>query len=633
MAENVMQRKLKAIFSADVKGYSKLMGDDDESTVSTITTYREIIAGLIKKHNGRVVDAPGDNILAEFSSALDAVNSAIEIQGKLETENAKLLENRRMEFRIGINLGDILHKEDRIYGDGVNVAARIESLADPGGICISRGVFDQVKKKVRQGFEYLGEHVVKNISEPVRIYRILLSTEYEGRVIAEPPSKLTIKKSTVAIMGLVLLISAALVWMLYPRALEIEPASIEKMALPLPDNPSIAVLPFHNLSGDKEQDPIADGLTEDIITSLSRVPDLFVIARNSTFTYKGKPAKARQVAEELGVRYVLEGSVQRSGENLRITAQLIDALKGRHLWAHRYDRRAENLFAMQDEITREVLIELQVKLISGDHARAASQGTESLEAWLLYNQARAHALKVTRESHLKGREIYEKATEIDPNYARAWAGIGYTYYMEARQGGWVVSREEALTKCFELAKHAIEIGPQQPLGYQVMANIYLLKGEHERAVALAEKSADLAPNSFQAISVVAWQYFWADDVERSLDAFARLKRVSPRYSAWIPGVEGAALHFAGRHDDAIVTLKEAIKRQPTNFFAHARLIAVYVDSDRMEEAKSAAAKLLETRPKFTVGSFMKTQPFKNKERKEWFRGLLLKAGLPEKPVN
>jgi TolB-like protein/Tfp pilus assembly protein PilF len=209
--------------------------------------------------------------------------------------------------------------------------------------------------------------------------------------------------------------------------------------------------------------------------------------------------------------------------------------------------------------------------------------------------------------------------------------VAYTYYYEARLGGWQMSREEALTKCFELAEHAIEIGPQQPLGYQVMANIYLLKGEHDRAVALAEKSADLAPNNFQAISVVAWQYFWADDVQRSLDAFARLKRVSPRYSAWIPGVEGAALHFAGQHDEAIATLKEAIRRMPTNWMAHARLVATYADSDRMEEAKSAAAALLETRPNFTVGNFMKTQPFKNKERKEWFRGLLLKAGLPENP--
>jgi len=633
MPQEGFKRKLAAILSADVEGYSRLMDDDEEATVRTLTSYRNAITDLVQQFRGRVVDAPGDNLLAEFTSVVDAVNCAVEIQRDLAERNTELAYNRQMQFRIGVNLGDVIEEDGRIYGDGVNIAARVESLSEAGGICISGRAYDQVENKLGLEYENLGEHEVKNITRPIRVYRVLSHPGAAAHRVVQAKETLGRKWRKIGISAAAIVIVAVAlgIWQFYPRDPEFEPASLANMAFPLPDKPSIAVLPFENLSGDKQQDPIADGLTEDIITSLSRVPDLFVIARNSTFTYKGKPVKVQQVAEDLSVRYVLEGSVQRSGDDLRITAQLIDALNGSHLWADRFDRQAEDLFAMQDEITHKVLIELQVKLTSGDHARTASRGTENLEAWLLYNQARAHALKMSRESHLKARELYEKAAEIDPNYARAWAGVAYTYYYEARLGGWQMSREEALTKCFELAEHAIEIGPQQPLGYQVMANIYLLKGEHDRAVALAEKSADLAPNNYQAISVVAWQYFWAGDVQRSLDAFARLKRVSPRYSAWIPGVEGAALHFAGQHDEAIATLKEAIRRMPTNWMAHARLVATYADSDRMEEAKSAAAALLETRPNFTVGNFMNTQPFKNKERKEWFRGLLLKAGLPENP--
>ena len=273
MTDTSMQRKLRAIFSADAKGYSKLMGEDDEYTINTITMYRKIITELVEAHHGRVVDAPGDNILAEFSGALSAVNSAIEIQKELETRNSKLPDDRRMDFRIGINLGDIVHKEGRIYGNGVNVAARIESLAEPGGICISRGVFNQVRRKVRKGFEYLGEHTVKNIIEPVTIYRVLLAPEYEGRVIGEPVTKTTkLKKPALSAIATLLIASVALLWMFYPRAPDIEPASIGKMAVPLPVEPSIAVLPFENMSGDPNQEYFSDGITEHIITSLSKVP-------------------------------------------------------------------------------------------------------------------------------------------------------------------------------------------------------------------------------------------------------------------------------------------------------------------------------------------------------------------------
>ncbi len=633
MAEDGFKRKLTAILSADVEGYSRLMDDNEEATVRTITSYRTAVADLVQQFRGRVIDTPGDNILADFTSVVDAVNCAVEIQRDLAERNAELPDNRKMQFRIGVNLGDVIDEDGRIYGDGVNIAARVESLSEAGGICISGRAHDQVENKLGLEYEDLGKHEVKNISRPIQVYRVLSYPGATAHRVVQAKKTLGRKWRKIGFTAAAIVIVAVAlgIWQFYAHRPDIEPASMEKMAFPLPDKPSIAVLPFDNLSGDKEQDPIADGLTEDIITSLSRVPDLFVIARNSTFTYKGKPVKVQQVAEELGVRYVLEGSVQRSGDNLRITAQLIDALKGNHLWAHRFDRRAENLFAMQDEITREVLIELRVKLTAGDFARTVSRGTESLEAWLLRSQAYALATKRTQEHVLKGRELYEKAAEIDPNYARVWAGLAWTYRVEARLGGWVMSRKEALAKALEIAEHAMEIDPKEPFCYIHLADIYLIKGEHDRALAHAEKAVDLAPSYSSSIGALAWQSFWVGEFQRCVNAFARMKRLNPHYPAVYLGVEGGALLFLGRHRDAITTLKEAIRRVPTNWMAHARLVATYADSDRMEEAKSAAAALLETRPNFTVSNFMKTQPFKKKEHKEWFRGLLLKAGLPENP--
>jgi TolB-like protein/class 3 adenylate cyclase len=335
MTENILDRKLRAILSADVKGYSRLMGEDEEHTIKTITAYRETFFSLISKHKGRVVDSPGDNILAEFASALNAVNSAVEIQETLKEKNANLPDNRKMEFRIGINLGDIVQEGDRIYGDGVNVAARIEGLADPGGVCISRNVCDQVKKKLTNlGFEYLGEHSVKNISEPVRVYKVLMESEYAGKVIGEEtPKSAWPRAATAALVVLAIVACSLVVWNFYIRRPKIETASVEKMALPLPDKPSIAVLPFDNLSNDASQEYFVDGLTEQIISTLSKISSLFVVARNSTFTYKGKPVKVKEVSEELGVRNVMEGSVQKSGDQVRITAQLVDAVKGNHLWS------------------------------------------------------------------------------------------------------------------------------------------------------------------------------------------------------------------------------------------------------------------------------------------------------------
>jgi TolB-like protein/class 3 adenylate cyclase len=341
-----VKRKLTAILSADVKGYSRLMGEDEDATVRTLTAYRTIMVTLIQKHQGRVVDSPGDNLLAEFSSVLDAVRCAVEIQEELRDRNTELPENRKMEFRIGINLGDIIEEGGRIYGDGVNIAARMEGLAEGGGICISGTVYEHVKNKLAMGFDYLGRRNIKNITEPVQVYRVWME--------AGPTTTGVIKEGRAGLM--------------------VEVASREKMAFPLPDKPSIAVLPFVNMSGDPDQEYFSDGLTEDLITDLSKTSDFFVVARNLVFPYKGKAVRLQQVSRELGVRYIVEGSVRKAGDKVRITAQFVDAITGGHLWAERYDRDLKDVFAVQDEIVQKIVTALQGKILGTEIEHFARTG-------------------------------------------------------------------------------------------------------------------------------------------------------------------------------------------------------------------------------------------------------------------
>ena len=364
MAQEGFKRKLTAILSADVEGYSRLMGENEEATVRTLTTYREVLSTLIQQHNGKVLDSPGDNLLAEFVSVVDAVQCAVAVQKEIQARNVEMPESRRMEFRIGINLGDVIEEEERIYGDGVNIAARLEGLAKPGGICISKTAFDHIESKLPYGYEYLGDQTVKNIAKPVGAYQVVM--EPRVTIVGKPEDEKSAKVRRMPILigavAVLVLAFAVGIWQFYMRRPTIEPASVDKMALPLPDKPSIAVLPFDNLSGDSEQEYFSDGITNDIITDLSKFRDLFVVARNSTFTYKNKPTKVQEVSRELGVRYVLEGGVQKAGDRVRINVQLIDATTGQHLWAERFDRSIDDIFAVQDEITEKIVAAVYIKV-------------------------------------------------------------------------------------------------------------------------------------------------------------------------------------------------------------------------------------------------------------------------------
>jgi TolB-like protein/class 3 adenylate cyclase len=397
MTQESFKRKLTAILSADVEGYSRLMGEDEETTVRTLTAYREVMSTLIQQHNGKVIDSPGDNLLAEFASVVDALQCAVAVQKEITARNEGLSENRRMQFRIGINLGDVIQEENRIYGDGVNIAARLEGLSEPGGICISKTAFDHIESKLPYGYEFLGDQTVKNIAKPVGAYRVLMEPRVTVARKPEEEKPATVRRMSILIGVVAVLVLAVAVgiWQFYMRRPSVEPASPERMAYPLPDKPSIAVLPFVNMSEDPKQEYFSDGLTDEIIATLSSVPKLFVIARNSTFTYKGKPVKVQQVSEELGVRYVLEGSVKRAGDKIRITAQLIDALSGHHLWAKQYDRNLDDIFAVQDEITKKIITAMQVKLTEGEQVRAAAKGTNNLEAYLKYLQANEYLQRST----------------------------------------------------------------------------------------------------------------------------------------------------------------------------------------------------------------------------------------------
>ena len=476
MVTQEVKRKLTAILSADVKGYSRLMGEDEKGTVRTLYAYREVMANLIQQHHGRVVDAPGDNLLAEFASVVDAVECAVEIQKEFKARNAELPENRRMEFRIGVNLGDVVEEDGKIFGDGVNIAARMESLSDAGGICISGTAFDHVKNKLPIGYQFLGEQSVKNIAEPIRVYRVLMEPEAAGKVIGEKKVKpRQWQRIALGLVVIVIVVAAAVViWKLYtpsvpkpevasqekittrqpekpsatipttpapsveakpkervaspspgkvlkpatPPPPKEEVASKEKMAFPLPDVPSIAVMPFVNMSEDPKQEFFSDGITESVITALSKAPRLFVIARNSTFTYKGKPVKVKQVSEELGVRYVLEGSVQKSGNRVRITAQLIDALTGNHLWAESYDRDLKDRFAVQDEITLKILKAMQVKLTEGEKFTLVQKWTcsENLECYLKNLEAQKYIDQGTIEGNNLARRKAEEILALCPGH-------------------------------------------------------------------------------------------------------------------------------------------------------------------------------------------------------------------------
>jgi adenylate cyclase len=628
MAQEGFKRKLTAILSADAVEYSRLMGEDEEATVRILTAYREVLSTLIQQHNGHVLDSPGDNLLAEFVSVVDAVQCAVAVQKEIKARNDELPENRRMQFRIGINLGDVIQEEGRIYGDGVNIAARLEGLAEPGGICISKTAFDHIETKLPYGYEFLGDQTVKNIPKPVGAYRVLM----EPRVtVAKKPKE---KKSVpmwrtpilVVAIAVLMLAVAAGIWQFYMQRPVAEPASVEKMAYPLPDKPSIAVLPFVNMSEDPKQEYFCDGLTEEIITALSNVPKLLIIAHNSVFSYKSKPVKVNQVAEELGVRYVLEGSIRKAENEIRITAQLIDALSGHPLWAERYDRNLSEIFAVQDDITKNIITALQVKLTEGEQVRAAAKGTNNLEAYIKYLQAIDKISQFNIESNALGKQLAQEAITLDPEYAMAYIALHRSHLMDVWLGT-SKSPKQSIAKAMELTQKAIELDETYAEAHGHLGFLYSMIGQHDKAVAKGEQAVALNPNSAYAHMILGHTLRFAGRHQEAIPEYKKAIRLNPiPPTNYLFGL-GLAYAWTGQYEEAIKWCEKAVHNDPNSFMAHLMMIVVYSLSGRDEGARAEAAEALRINPNFSVEEFERAVKIKNKMKKERFIGTLRKAGL------
>jgi adenylate cyclase len=631
MTEERTRRKLSGILSADAVGYSRLMEEDEAATIVTLAGSKELMANLIGQYRGRIVDAPGDNLLAEFGSVVDATECAVKIQQELKAKNEKLPANRRMDFRIGVNLGDVVEEVGRIYGDGVNIAARLEGLAAPGGICISRTAYDHVKNKLKLGYEYLGEHRVKNIAEPVRVYRVLVEPEAAGKVIGEKRfiGRISRKAAIAAIIALIIVAGGLIGWNIYlHQSKKVEAATPDKMAYPLPDKPSIAVLPFDNLSGDPAQEYFSDGITEEIITALSRVPKLFVIARNSTFTYKGKPVKIKQVSEDLGVRYVLEGSVRKVENQVRITAQLIDAIKGYHLWAERYDRDLKDIFAIQDEITMKIITALRVKLTEGEQAAFRIKSPANLDAYLKYLEAREYATDFNRDTNIKARKLAEETIALDPGFQGGYAVLSQVEFFDV----WLrlsKSPKESMMRAIELAKKAIAM-EDSPEPHRTLAGVYAFLRKYDEAIAEGKKAIELDPNSANAHGSLGHALMMSDMPQEAIPVLKRAIRLNPYPPSRYFHNLAASYNLLGKYEEGIAAASKGIQIEPNDIYSHLPLLYGYFMSGREQEARAQAAEVLRINPKFCIRS--EPGSHKNPESTAHYRNVLRKAGIPDCPA-
>jgi adenylate cyclase len=590
MAEQRAQRRLAAILAADVVGYSRLMRADEAGTLERLKSLRkELIDPKIAEYGGRVVKTTGDGILIEFPSAVDAVQHAVDVQQEMARRSAGIAENQRMEIRMGINVGDVIIEGDDLFGDGVNVAARLEGLAEAGGICISGNAYEQVRDKLQTRFEDLGEQTVKNIDRPVQAYRIGLDygdQTDETHIQNEPK----------------------------PRSLG--------------ERPSIAVLPFDNMSGDPEQEFFVDGLAEDIITALSKIERMRVIARHSTFEYKGRAIDLRRIADELGVRYVLEGSVRSGGNRLRITAQLIDANDGSHLWAERYDRTVDDLFDIQDEITKEIVTSLRVELTDGEQAGILARGTNNIEAWQYAVRASELISQLAPSSYFEVRNLAEKATSLDLDYAHAWALLAFSYWYEGRLGH-TGNTDAKFAHADERAQRALALDESAPWVIGINALLATPLGRPEEGVEIARRGLDRNPSNADARFFLGYALTSAghfDEAEEHLRAAISLNPFCPNYYR---GSLSRALMCLGQFDEALTLADEVLEAEPTNLLNWINRIAICQLSGRKAEAKKSVGEVRRLAPNLRVGHLGGIALVSVPEIAKRYSDAVRDAGLPE----
>ena len=596
MSDSHLKQRLAVILAADAAGYSRLMAGDDRATVAALDTARAVFRKQIEVNQGRVIDMAGDSVLAVFETATGAVAASFAIQQEIGASARAVPEDRRLRFRIGVHLGDVIEKGDgSVYGDGVNIAARLQALAEPGGIVLSDMVHGVVRDRIKASFEDVGEHKIKNIPRAVRAYRVL----GEGAVSSQAASAAAAKPSLAG----------------------------GEIDLSLPDKPSIAVLPFANMSDDPEQDYFADGLVDDIITTLSKVSGLIVIARNSSFTYKGRAVDVRQVARDLGVRYVLEGGVRKSANRIRITVQLIDAGTGAHVWAERYDRAIEDIFAVQDEITLVVATEMQVRLTEGEQARLRYATTNNIEAWNHWVQGLSHFRRgLSREGLTQARKLWQQAHALDPNSASLNAMLGFLHYANARFGLWD-NRETALHKGGAYVDKALSVDPENSDAHLTRSLLLMLERRFDDAVLAARKAIEYGPGSADVAVFASFVFDNAGLVQEAVMQIERAMKLSPTFPPNYLGQLGNAYRLAGRYDESIAAYEAYHERSPGRGVTD--LVIIYQELGQPEKAKAWATRLLLAEPKFTISSWTDTQFRKDTSRLEAEMAALRAAGLPD----
>ncbi len=642
MSDTGIRQRLAAILAADVAGYSRLMAADEPATVAALDSARAVFKSQIESHQGRVIDMAGDSVLAVFETAAGAVTAALVIQQELNTASSSVPEDRRMRFRIGVHLGDVIEKSDgTVYGDGVNIAARLQGLAEAGGVTVSDAVKTALRGKVRAIFDDQGEQTVKNIAEPVRAYALRLQAEPAlSTTGALAVWRRALRRLAIAIAAGIVLVTAAgvIVW-LAPWSSRIETAPAARTALSLPSKPSIAVLPFENMSGDPEQAYFADGMTEDLITDLSKVAGLFVIARNSTFVYKGKPKDIREVAKALGVRYVLEGSVRRSGGEIRVNAQLIDATTGGHVWADRYDGDMKNIFGLQDKVTRNVVTALAVELTKEDRERVARRGTENAQAYDVFLKGWQHYLRQTPEDFRAAIDYFKKAIDLDPKYGRAYAALAATYW-EASTRFWDLalglkrSHEARFQAEQFLAKAMLD---PTPLAHQVASAMLLRAQQHDEAIAEAKRAIAGDPNDADGYIALANVLSFTGRAKEALELVERAIRLNPNYPPHYLYQLGLARFGMKWLDEAATSLERTIALNRDDHWSQRLLLATYgllgrrVDAAKLLEAIKGREQrgLLASRDPLTVTASAYSYPFANRADIERFAKGLRKAGVPE----
>ncbi|MGO9566846.1 MAG: adenylate/guanylate cyclase domain-containing protein [Desulfomonilaceae bacterium] len=632
MTTDETKRKLIAVVHADVKGYSRMMGEDDEYTVRTLASNRQEMSRLVELHKGQVRDTAGDGFLVEFPSVVDAVKFAVEFQREMKKRNADIPEDKKMEFRIGVNIGDVIQDGGAIYGDGVNMAARLEGLADPGGICMSGAAYEQVKKRLDVKVEYVGVKSVKNIAEPVPTYKVLIeySETAELKEKSQKAKRGTWRKSSLiaAVIVVVLVASVAIWYFHFHSAPPPDKASLaEAPALKLPDKPSIAVLAFDNMSGDPKQEYFSDGITEEIITGLSKMPDLFVIARNSSFAFKGMAVSVQEVGRKLGVRYVLEGSVRREKDQVRITAQLIDAQTGGHVWSGRYDRDLKDVFVLQDEVTLSIMRAMRVKLTEGEQARywRERSGEVNREAYEKFLQAMWYARQYTEDGNVAARKLLEEVIAMEPQYAGAYSGLALVHLVDAHT--WSKDPGESFRQAYLMAKKALSLDESYDPAHSVLGVIYHSLGKYDEAIAEGERAVELNPNGADALAFLGNILNRAGRPEEAIPALHRAMRLNPMPPAWYYSMLGASYMLTEQYDKAITEFEKGLQLQPDSALHLQWLAATYSMAGREKEACKTVSELIRLNPKFSLERLEKLAMYKDPAVTKRFIDALRKAGL------